>query len=95
MLPVSLLDPVSNGYNVAHLIDPTIAPYQAQESLHFAVSLWGCHAVGVNGGRLFAYVYYFRAVGPQLEYSEMCQTQQSPRPLLIKGGKLITVSNES
>ncbi|WP_394736996.1 hypothetical protein [Escherichia coli] len=33
VLPVSLLGLFNNGYNVARLADPTIAPYQAPESL--------------------------------------------------------------
>lgn len=70
MLPVSMLDLINNSYNVARLADPTIAPYQAQESLQFAVSLLVCSAVGVNGGRFFAYAYYVLAVRPQFHCSK-------------------------
>lgn len=68
-------------------------PHLGPDFLHFAVSSLVCSAVGANGGRFFTSAYYVLAVRPQLEYSEMRQTQQSPRPLLIKGEKLITVSN--
>lgn len=64
-----MLDLINNSYNVAHLADPTIAPYQVQESLQFAVSLLVLSAVGVNGGRFFAYAYYVLAVRPQFHCS--------------------------
>ncbi|MFY3486449.1 hypothetical protein, partial [Escherichia coli] len=54
VLPVSLLGLINNGYNVARLADPTIAPYQAPESLQFAASLRVFRAVGYfTSGRCF------------------------------------------
>lgn len=63
-------------------------PHLGPDFLHFAVSSLVCSAVGANGGRFFTSAYYVLAVRPQLEYSGMRQTQQSLRPLLIKGEKI-------
>ena len=44
-------------------------PHLGPDFLHFAVSLLVCSAVGVNGGRLFAYAYYALAVRPRFHCS--------------------------